>query len=108
MRNLPVLTFMSVLALGAGSIAYAGTTDPAAVPPEQLELTATLTVDAEPGEVVFADVLEGDQRRLGWREDEQRTSSRARTSGSRGASPVRVVRACELSLRLGDEDCAGN
>ena len=46
--------------------------------------------------------------RLGWREDEQRTANRARARGSRGASSVRVIRACEVSLRLGDEDCAGN
>jgi len=46
--------------------------------------------------------------RLGWREDSQRTANRARTPGSRGASPVRVIRACEVNLALGDEDCAGN
>jgi len=45
---------------------------------------------------------------LGWRNDAEQTSSRARSRGSRGASSVRVIRACEVSLRLGDEDCAGN
>jgi len=45
---------------------------------------------------------------LGWRENSQQTANRASAHGSRGASSVRVIRACEISLRLGDEDCAGN
>ena len=40
---------------------------------------------------------------LGWRERIESTSSRASRGG---ASSVRVIRACEISLRLGDEDCA--
>ena len=44
--------------------------------------------------------------RLGWRERHAWTTSRARPPFSRSASPVRVIRACEISLRLGDEDCA--
>jgi len=44
---------------------------------------------------------------LGWREDNQKTANRARTPGARGATPVRVIRACEISLRL-DDDCATN
>lgn len=45
---------------------------------------------------------------LGWRESREKTSSRVKARGAEGASSVRVIRACELSLRLGDEDCAGN
>jgi len=44
---------------------------------------------------------------LGWRENSETTSSRARTSAARGATPVRVIRACEISLRL-DDNCAAN
>lgn len=45
---------------------------------------------------------------LGWREARQTTANRARANRSMGASSVRVVRACEVNLALGDEDCAGN
>lgn len=45
--------------------------------------------------------------RLGWQAGNE-SASRLRTRDARGAASVRVIRACELGLRLGDEDCAAN
>lgn len=47
------------------------------------------------------------QARLGWQAGNE-SASRLQTRDARGAASVRVIRACELSLRLGDEDCAAN
>lgn len=59
---------------------------------EQLELTATLTVDSEHA---FAPTS--------W---EPSSGSRLERTRGRGASSVRVIRACEINLALGDHgDC---
>ncbi|MBX7249693.1 MAG: hypothetical protein K1X35_11705 [Caulobacteraceae bacterium] len=84
-----------------------------ASPPDQLELTPTLPCDDcadESGLLVTVEPSRDDDSPevlpLGWREDGQVTANRVRTRASRGASAVRVIRACEISLTLGDEDCA--
>ena len=43
-------------------------------------------------------------RRVYWQSDSDQTSRRAVTRDSNGASSVRVIRACEISLTL-DGDC---
>lgn len=100
MRRACLLISAAVLLAAAPAVAQ----DPS----EQLELTETLTVDSP----LVSDPSEFDVRayepELGWREATQRTANRARTEGSQGASSVRVIRACEVNLSLGDEDCAGN
>lgn len=52
----------------------------------------------------FADVTTATDHRdaAGWTSDRDTTSSRTRGR----ASSVRVIRACEINLALGDEDCA--
>lgn len=67
-------------------------------------ISPATTVTSE--QLEFADYVY--ERELGWREANQQTANRTRAHGSQGASSVRVIRACELSLRLGDEDCAAN
>jgi len=62
------------------------------VSPEQLELTATLTVDDE-----YA------PPRHAW---QPASASRLQRGRDLGASSGRVIRACEINLALGDEDCA--
>ena len=59
---------------------------------EQLELTATLTVDNE-----YA------PPRHSW---DPASASRLQRGRDLGASSGRVIRACEINLALGDEDCA--
>jgi hypothetical protein len=68
---------------------FEATSPATSVGSEQLGLSETLTVDRP-------------LAARAWTSNNDRTSSR---TGGR-ASSVRVIRACEISLALGDEDCA--